>query len=350
MRRRRTWAIGLAGCVLVGLAADFWAGSDGDYPEVVSQRSAVEQAADARAAAELANMAYDSGNPAWSPDGRTLVFDAAPSGGKSQLYLARADGTGSRRLSWTDANDFDPSWSPDGKWVVFVSNPRSSEERRSSSADGRLDELYVVSARGDKRRRLTRNQLDESSPAWSPDGETIAFGLSRSGDFNDGVDGIYLMRARGGRPRLLASGFAIEPYAGRAGLAWSPDSRRIVAPARPGDPELAIVSVATGRFHSIPSGGAEMPAWSPDGRWIAYVAANRTSCVPLLVDCDPATGAIMIARADGKNARVLAKLDVSDGRESPTWSPTGKAVAFASGGLLMVDLEGGRPYEPSPGA
>ena len=80
--------------------------------------------------------------PAWSPDGRKIVFAGARDG-NSEIYLMNADGSGQRNLTLDPAYDGDPGWSPDGQKITFVSN-----------RDG-LYEVYVMNADGSGQRTLT---------------------------------------------------------------------------------------------------------------------------------------------------------------------------------------------------
>ena len=108
-----------------------------------------------------------------------LAFET-PSG----IYLIRADGTGLRRLPGTRPGDQNPAWSPDGRKLVFWTDKNS------------LGEIYVANADGSGRRRLSRTDPDvepsDQYPAWSPDGRLIAFESLRSGSWH-----IWLMRSDG---------------------------------------------------------------------------------------------------------------------------------------------------------
>ncbi|MEW5915521.1 MAG: hypothetical protein AB1762_03915, partial [Gemmatimonadota bacterium] len=81
-------------------------------------------------------------NPSWSPDGRQLVFESRRHGGVV-LYVINADGSGERRLTWTNAEDTHPAWSPDGSRIVFDSN-----------RDG-VWNVYSIKPDGTDERRLT---------------------------------------------------------------------------------------------------------------------------------------------------------------------------------------------------
>ena len=100
--------------------------------------------------------------PAWSPDGRTIVF-VSWRDGNGEVYAMDADGSGPRNLTQHPAKDVRPAWSPDGRSIAFV----SSRDRQS--------EIYVMNADGSRKRNLTRDRASDDSPTWSPDGRRIAF-------------------------------------------------------------------------------------------------------------------------------------------------------------------------------
>ena len=81
--------------------------------------------------------------PAWSPDGRTIVF-VSWRDGNGEVYAMDADGSGPRNLTQDPAKDVRPAWSPDGRRIAFVS-------RRDGNS-----EVYVMNADGSGKRNLTR--------------------------------------------------------------------------------------------------------------------------------------------------------------------------------------------------
>ena len=100
--------------------------------------------------------------PAWSRDGRTIVF-VSWRDGNGEVYAMDADGSSPRNLTQDPAKDVRPAWSPDGRRIAFVS-------RRDGNS-----EVYVMNADGSGKRNLTRDRASDDYPTWSPDGRRIAF-------------------------------------------------------------------------------------------------------------------------------------------------------------------------------
>jgi Tol biopolymer transport system component len=104
--------------------------------------------------------------PAFSPNGRRLVFSRTDAAFTWDICIAELDGRDQNCLTRGPASDTEPSWSPDGRSIVFASD-------REDPKVG-LRSLYVVNIDGSGLRRLT-NGFDDGAPAFSPDGTEVAF-------------------------------------------------------------------------------------------------------------------------------------------------------------------------------
>ena len=131
--------------------------------------------------------------PAWSPDGKRIVFVSTRDGGEMEIYVMDADGRNQKRLTRTDpfVVDHTPSFSPDGRHIVFTSN-------RVGAAN---TEIFRMRADGSRVQRLTRTAdgVEDSAPEYSPDGKRIVFSSTRGG----GAQDLYTMAADGSGVRRL---------------------------------------------------------------------------------------------------------------------------------------------------
>jgi len=287
---------------------------------------------------------------AWSPDGSHL---AVAYGG--QLYLVAADGSGVTRITreaviLDGPGESAVAWLPEGAEVAFtrgqeiwIADVVTGHERRLGigsnpawSPDGERIAYVVQSDQGsevwlsDPTGRARQHVGTVSSPLfsyqpidWSPDGTRIAIG---------GPDGLVMIGVWDGTSRVLDASDASSPD-------WSPDGLRIAYAG--GTPSsLTIVSVRDGTRESPASDGAEpedqaqaitshdmKPVWSPDGRRIAFIR-NET---PAIVDL--ATGAVTTVPV-GLSAVHLA------------WSPAGRTLAVVTStddayAVVLVSPEGG---------
>src|SRR5206468_11246570 len=147
-----------------------------------------------------------------------------------------------------------PSFAPDGKWIVY-----------SGQQSGNRD-IYLQSVGGQTAINLTKDSpADDDQPAFSPDGERIAFRSSRDGG------GVFVMGRTGEAVRRLTR-HGFKP-------AWSPDAREIVVTSENADLDpqntlglssLWVVNVMSGEERPLGNIDAVLPSWSPHGRRIAY--------------------------------------------------------------------------------
>lgn len=162
------------------------------------------------------------------------------------------------------------------------------------------------------------------NPAWSPNGKLIALSSNRD-DLNAFPD-IYVMNADGSGMRRVTHGQSecppLDPC-GHGTPAWAPSSKRLVYQAFSFIDAIDLDGTHHDRLWNRggENGGACCPAWSPDGRRIAFTYRANS---------EGAGGQIWLVNADSTNKRMLAMpAQASATFTYPTWSPNGKRVAFA---------------------
>ena len=185
--------------------------------------------------------------PAFSPDGRTLVYaHAYESGEGSDLFVVGMDGSPARRITVARGTiNVSPTFSPDGRRLAFTSSRSGHPEVYVMDADGTNAELLTPYVFGE--------QSYQSNPDWSPDGRMVAYQSQIAGRFQ--VKTINL-RDRTTR-QLTSEGQNEDP-------SWAPDGRHLVfASSRTGARELWVIDVETGRARQLTRApGARLPAWS----------------------------------------------------------------------------------------
>jgi len=227
-------------------------------------------------------------------DGRLIAFwsDSGTTRGTS-IFLMHADGSGTTRLTGDGAFDQSPVWSPDGRTISF-----------DSDRLGGRSQVWAIDSDGSNPRLL----VDGFTARWSPDGTKLAY----TAQVPNGTYVVFISNSDGSSPKRLTT----NP-AGEVRAAWSPDGRKIVFSAYPTftDMNLYVVnSDGTGQIQlTTTSGFSQAATWSPDGTQIAFEhgAANELA-------------AIHVINADGTNDRTLTAL----GCGSPAWSPNGRQIAY----------------------
>ncbi|HUQ80290.1 MAG TPA: Ig-like domain-containing protein [Gemmatimonadaceae bacterium] len=249
------------------------------------------------------NAGNVSHQPSMSADGTRIAFFVSMTAGNGEvvedIFAVDRGGTNMKRLTTTPGVDNAPAWAPvPGMNVIAY--------QRLDPATGRSD-IWVMDSNGANQRNLTADMpidLSRGEPAWSPDGEWIAFTSSRW-TAGPGRGSIWIMRWDGSEKRQLTlnpgNGFDLSP-------SWSPDGQRI-AFQRGG---ISIVAVATGAVTNLGLPGMSLqPSWSPDGRHIAF------AWQPL----EPGAGDLQLytVRADGTGMRLRTTNPAWGGGVSPTW-------------------------------
>ena len=209
------------------------------------------------------------------------------------------------QLTSTPGLERDPALSPDGKWFLFVSD-----------AAGNPD-IYLQSVGGQTAINLTKDSpVPDLQPAFSPDGERIAFRSNRDGG------GLFVMGRTGETPRRV-SPEGVDP-------AWAPDGKRLVyatlttslPTSRAGLSALRIVDVDTGSVTKLVETDGMHPAWSPNGRFIAYWAITGGAA-----EISRARDLWVVPAQGGTPTRITNDPHVD---WSPIWAPDGSALYFVS--------------------
>lgn len=254
----------------------------------------------------LTEPEQEARDPAWSPSGDELLLTSA-SIGDPLIMRMPAYGLGAGATPVTSGQM--PAWSPDGNRIAFVRDSAIY----TADIDGTNGDLLVD--RG-------------SNPAWSPDGTQIAFDDEmRDGSVDNG--GIYLVPSTGGEVRYLSSGF--EP-------SWSPDGTEIAARNHFFADAIVAINVGTGQSREItPDTGFAIlysyPAWSPNGELIAAVTKTDPG--------SPETD-IALFRADGSGE--AARFPGAPHARDLDWQPVVQPATPSTG--QAVDCVS-YPYERS---
>ncbi len=212
---------------------------------------------------------------AWSPDGNLLAL-VASSGGRDRLYVVDAnDGRVLRRLDVPGDELSFPAWSPVSDSIVV-----------SALAHGRSD-LWLVNAKTGLSERLTNDTWDEKEPTWSPDGKRITFASDRLAPVV-----LSPVRKPNGFGRYALFDMDLETHKTRLLLDTSGDDHA--------------------------------PAWSPDGRHLAFITDR--------------SGAPNLALFDTMDSTITQLTDLTGGVQSVSWSRQNDRLVFAAFDRMGYDI------------
>ena len=222
--------------------------------------------------------------PRWSPDATRIALTCYAQPGSSSVLTAQIciySMATNHLISWPrfHGTNASPAWSPDGSQIMFMSSMYGNPE------------LVITEASGARPKRLTYSTGANTSPSWNPKtGQQVAFVSDRGG-----IPQLFIMNADGSsqtKVDLADKGYVIDP-------AWSPNGQLLAFSWRrpSGNYDLYVMEIATRNLVELTrdAGRNERPSWAPDGRHLVF-ESTRTG-----------TRQIWTMLADGTSARQLSK-------------------------------------------
>ncbi len=285
-----------------------------------------------------------------SPEGNWVAYalsspDSAKDKRNSDIWMVSWDGTQTLQLTHSPDGESTPRWSPDGKSLSFTSSRQGAQG----------SQVWLMDRRGGEARKLTDVKGDLSEYYWSPDSKKLLLVVKDVPDtsktktqkpyvidryhFKADVEGylmkrfthLYLFDIATQKLDSLTSGPQNE-----GAPAWSPDSKKIVFVSnRTADPDknqnsdlwvMDAVKGAKPRQLTTWNGSDDDPAWSPDGKSIAYVRSNTEEKF-LMYD----NSVLAVVPADGGEARLLT-LELDRPVAYHTWMPDNQSL-----GVIVID-------------
>lgn len=227
------------------------------------------------------------------------------------LQVADADGYNPQTIVTSTEPLMSPAWSPDGRSLAYV------------SFEGRKASIYVQGVYTGQRHKVASFKGINGAPAWSPDGKKLALTLSK-----DGNPDIYVLDMQTKALTRLTDHYGIDTEP-----TWSPDGRYVAfTSSRGGEPQIYKVPAFGGKVERVTYKGKynARATYSPDGKLLAMVNRNAGSFRIALLDLE--TGSMRM---------------LSQGRldESPSFAPNGGMVIYATkirgkGELAAVSVDG----------
>ncbi len=262
-------------------------------------------------------------NAEWSPDGSRLAFINIPKGNlgdTGEIAIIDADGRNFNVLSNLRPKPGGfilPRWSPDETRLAF--------DFVINSVTG----LYTLNVAGKTLTHLAPfgDTIDIGNPAWSPDGQQIAFVRYKSADVTalDLQDtGIYVMKADGSGIYAVALNAVGQPY-------WSPDGMRIAFSGGNGIYIASAAGTELNKVYDTANALMSLAGWSPNGEQLLLHGSIGDNQDIYLID------------VDGRNLHPISLSNMDD--YDPRWSPDGKYIAYSGGSTASIGEQSIYLYE-----
>jgi Tol biopolymer transport system component len=246
----------------------------------------------------------DVRDPQLSPDGAWVAYsvsaiDSAKDKSDSDVWMTSWDGTQTVRLTSSPESESSPRWSPDGRYLAFLSGRQ----------EGKGAQLWLLDRRGGEAQRVSQVRGGISDYAWSPDSKRIVLVVEEETD---------TIAAKDTGEKKTPKPIVIDRYTFKRDIVGYLGTKRS---------NLTLFDVGTKKTESLTRGltDDDEPAWSPDGNRIAFVRRR----VPEPRDMQNSDVFLIDARA-GAAPRRLTDFPGPDGGR-PAWSPDGKWIAFLRG-------------------